>query len=112
MKVINTTKNGQIFICSCHNKINFEFGNVFVKMTEEEFRRFKQYVKTINSSEFLRRNRGAQNRRKLLLHVGGSEIFFALNADEFSELKELLSLTEKPRQAMQFEVLNKAIILN
>ena len=87
MKLINSTPNGQIFLCSCNNKLNLEFGNLFLHLNYDEFQFLYNYVKGIDYKHYLNKNRNAQNRRKLLLYFGHKRAYLALNENEFIEFK-------------------------
>ncbi|PID93266.1 MAG: hypothetical protein CSA95_08405 [Bacteroidetes bacterium] len=91
MKILSRTQNGQIFSCPCKKRVSLEFGNLFLNMSEEEMRRFSEYVHSIDYEFYIHRNRDAVNRRKLLLHLGEEGVYFAVTPAEFLELKELLS---------------------
>ncbi len=91
MKQINSTSNGQIFICPHKKIIHLEFGNMLLKFSIDEFESFKEYVNSIDSKFYLAKNQQSQNRRKLLLHAGSNNSFLAFNENEFIELKLLLS---------------------
>ena len=95
MKLINSTLNGQIFICPRQNKLHLEFGNLFLVLTYDEFNAMNDYVRGIDYKHFLKINQSAQNRRKLLLHFGFRSAYLALNESEFLEFKELMSLKKK-----------------
>ncbi len=92
MKILNSTPHGQIFACPCHNLLNLEFGNILIKLNYDELSRLTDYVNSIDYVYYLELNDKAANRRKILLDIGFRDIFFALNGDEFMELKRLLSM--------------------
>jgi len=66
MKLINSTINGQIFLCPCQNKLFLEFGNMFMQVTYDELGLFSEYVNSIDYKFWLAKNQNAQNRRRLL----------------------------------------------
>ncbi len=111
MKLISSTPNGQIFFCPCHKTVHLEFGNMLLKLTFEQLDAFKEYVSTIDYKLYLAKNRDAQNRRKLLLYCGSNSNYFALNENEFLELKELLALKIE-KQELKLELLTDNINLN
>lgn len=98
MKLVNSTPNGQVFICHRQRIAHVEFGNVFLKLTYKEFNQLVEYVNTIDYCYYLRKNAQAQNKRKLLLNIGFEDMFVAMHESEFLEFKSLLSL--KPSKAM------------
>jgi hypothetical protein len=99
MKLVNSTPNGQIFICPCKKKVHLEYGNLFLMLTFDEFNQLATYVKSIDYQFYLGKNKNAQNKRKLLLNIGFQEMYFALNITEFLEFKSLISL-RKRKQCM------------
>ncbi|NLT49608.1 MAG: hypothetical protein GXX85_01670 [Ignavibacteria bacterium] len=112
MKIINSTLNGQIFVCPCHNRIHLEFGNIVIQMNYEELESFSEYILKINYKHYLNINRNAPNRRKLLLHLGFKKIHFALTPNEFLELKELLSPKKEVKTFNPIDFLANPIIYN
>jgi hypothetical protein len=112
MKLISSTPNGQIFACPCQKIIHLEFGNLLLNLSFDELGAFKEYVNSIDYRFYLAKNRNAQNRRKLLLHCGLNGNFLALNANEFLELKELLSLKFKKQEFRIENLLTENINLN
>ena len=113
MKLINSTLNGQIFICPCQNKLHLEFGNLFLILTYDEFNSMNDYVGGIDYKHFLKINQNAQNRRKLLLHFGFRRAaYLALNESEFLELKELLSLKKRADKLSPVKMITNDINLN
>ncbi|MFV0471251.1 MAG: DUF6686 family protein [Paludibacteraceae bacterium] len=95
MKLINSTPNGQIFICTCRNRVHLEFGNIFFNLSVNEFKKYREYVNSIDYKFYIDKNKNAQNRRKLLLHTGQQGSYMALNVAEFLELKGLISLKQR-----------------
>lgn len=112
MEVINSTPNGQIFTCSCRNSIKIEFGNLFLNLNNNEFNQLVTYVNSIDFEGWLEHNRNSSNRRKLLLHIGERNAFFALNRSEFIEFKELLSLKSMSGFVSFSEIMVEKINLN
>jgi len=112
MKLICSTPNGQIFACPFHNIVHLEFGNLLLNLSFDELGEFKEYVNSIDFEFYLAKNRNAQNRRKLLLHCGLNGNFLALNAGEFLELKELLSLKPQKQELKLEHLLTENIVLN
>ncbi|MEA3317593.1 MAG: DUF6686 family protein [Bacteroidota bacterium] len=112
MKIINSTYKGQIFTCPNCNKIHIEFGNVCINLTQQELKQFKDYVNSIDYQFYLYKNRHAQNRRKLLLNIGASNSFLALNVNEFIELKNLLSNKNEIPEIKNIQILISNINLN
>lgn len=108
MKLVNSTRNGQLFECSyCQNKLRLEFGNIFLHLSYDEFTQFAQYINSIDYQFYLTKNRNAPNRRKLILCLDSKNVNMALNIHEFLELKDLVSLKSKP-----LGILNHKIELN
>jgi hypothetical protein len=95
MKLINKTPNGQIMYCPGHNTYHLEFGNLFIHLSHDELMSFKRYVESIDYKFYLSHNRNTQNRRKLLLNIGSGRIFLGLHAQEYIELRSLLSFRKK-----------------
>jgi hypothetical protein len=112
MKLINSTPNGQIFICPCRNKLHLEFGNLFLVLTYDEFDFLNNYVKNIDYKHFLNKNRIAQNRRKLLLHFGKGGAYLALHENEFLEFKTLISLKNEGERLKVIKINTRDINLN
>ena len=112
MKLISSTPNGQIFVCPCQKIIHLEFGNLLLNLSFDELGAFKEYVNSIDFEFYLAKNRNAQNRRKLLLHYGSKGSYFALNASEFLELKELLSLKPQKQELKLEHLVTDNIFLN
>lgn len=108
MNLINTTPNGQIFACPCIRKIHLEFGNLLLSLSYDEFSEFTDYVNSIDYKYYLIKNRKAENRRKLLLHIGKKDIHLALFPCEFIELRKLLLIPTRPEEYTD----NQAIIGN
>ena len=112
MKLINSTPNGQVFICPCQNKLHLEFGNLFLILTYDEFNSMNDYVGGIDYKHFLNINQNAQNRRKLLLHFGFRSAYLALNESEFLEFKKLLSLKKRADKLSPVKMNTNNINLN
>jgi hypothetical protein len=112
MKLINSTPNGQIFMCPCQNKLQIEFGNLFLLLTYDEFNFMNDYVKNIDYKHFLNINRNAQNRRKLLLFFGKSSAYLALHENEFLEFKALISLKNEGDKLTSISINTSDINLN
>lgn len=112
MKIINSTYRCQIFTCPNCNKVHIEFGNVCINLTHQELEKFKDYVNSIDYQYYLFKNRNAQNRRKLLLYIGANGRFLALNANEFIELKNLLSNKSEIPDIKNIQLLTSNINLN
>ncbi len=112
MKLISTTPNGQIFTCPCKKKVHLEYGNLLVNLSYDEFTEFVEYVKSINAEYYLAKNKKSQNRRKLLLYIGKKDAYLALNADEFSELKQLLLCKTHGNEFTDNQVIIGNTILN
>ncbi|ALO17231.1 hypothetical protein L21SP5_03630 [Salinivirga cyanobacteriivorans] len=112
MKLISSTPNGQIFACPCQKIVHLEFGNLLLNLSFNELESFKEYVHSIDYRFYLAKNRNAQNRRKLLLHCGLNGNFLALNASEFLELKQLLSLKPQKQELKLEHLLTENINLN
>jgi len=91
---------------------HLEFGNLFIHLSDDELIRFKDYVESIEPNFYLIRNKEAQNRRKLMLSIGSKKIFFALYANEFAELRELLSLRKKNDIIRNTEIIGHEMIFN
>lgn len=112
MKLINSTPNGQIFVCPCHNKLFLEFGTMFMQLTCDELSQFSEYVNSIDYKFWLAQNQNAQNRRKLLLYLKPTGTYLALHLHEFLELKELLSLKRNHNQISNTLTVTNNINLN
>jgi len=112
MKLLSSTPNGQIFACPCQKIVHLEFGNLLLNLSFDELEAFREYVNSIDFEFYLAKNKNAQNRRKLLLHCGLNGNFLALNAGEFLELKELLSLKPQKQKLKLEHLLTEKINLN
>lgn len=112
MKLINSTPNGQIFRCPCNNKLFLEFGNTLAQLTQEEFDRFAEYVKSIDCKYWITKNQGSQNRRKLLIYIKPNGTYMALHEHEFWELCELLDVASGTNKPIKNQILTSNINLN
>ncbi len=112
MKLINSTPNGQFFLCPCNNKLFLEFGTLFMQLTYDELGLFSEYVNSIDYKFWLVQNQNAQNRRKLLLHLKQNNTYLALHVHEFLELKDLLSLKRNPNALLNNPIISNNINLN
>lgn len=112
MRVLNKTSNGQVTFCPHHNHYHLEFGNVFVHLSPDELRKLRQYVESIDSQYYFELNSRSLNMRKLLLNIGPRNIQFALNPNEFNELKRLLVLGPNDAIISNREFINFESILN
>ena len=112
MTLINSNPNGQIFICPYRNIVHLEFGNLFIKLSFEELSLFTDYVNSIDYKFWLARNKNAQNRRKLLLHLKSKDTYLALDLVEFLELKNLLIPKTKPAKIKYKQIRIDNINLN
>lgn len=91
MKLVNKTSNGQIVFCPDNEIFHLEFGTLFLTLTPRELQSFYEYVRSIDYKYYLNHNKDAFNNRKLLLEVGCNKVKFCLYANEFFELKDLLT---------------------
>ncbi|MFW5759430.1 MAG: DUF6686 family protein [Cyclobacteriaceae bacterium] len=112
MKLINSTANGQIFICPCQRKLHLEFRNLFLLLTYDQFNSLNTYVRTIDRKYFLYKNRNEHNRRKLLLRFGKSSAYLVLHENEFLEFKALLSLKNEDSKWSPVNMITNNINLN
>jgi hypothetical protein len=112
MGIISSTPNGQIFVCPCHYKLFLEFGNMFLHLTYDELGYFKEYINSIDFAFYLKKNKDARSRRKLMLYIGDKNIHLALNPNEFIELKELLSLKKPTGIIDSSNIIDYKTILN
>jgi hypothetical protein len=95
MKLINKTKNGQLFFCKCCNTYQMEFGNLFVCFPEKEFQMFQRYVAEINGKKSVEINKNKSYKRKIFLSFPIKNIYFCLHWQELEELQILLFIKEK-----------------
>jgi hypothetical protein len=112
MKLITHSPNGQIFMCPRRKVLHVEYGNIFLMLSFEDFKKLVDYVNSIDYEFYLQKNAHAQNKRKLLLNIGFDEMFMALNKSEFLEFKSLLTLKKCPHILNTSQILNNALQLN
>ncbi|MBN2788048.1 MAG: hypothetical protein JXQ69_06975 [Paludibacteraceae bacterium] len=112
MKLVNSTPNGQLFMCPYQNKLFLEFGTLFMQLTYDELGQFSEYVNSTDYKFWLAKNQNTQNRRKLLLHLKFNNIYLALHLTEFLELKDLLSLKRNPNALLNNPIVSNNINLN
>ena len=112
MKLIKSTPNGQITYCPCTKRFGLEFGNLYLFFDAEELRSFNNYLQSIDYKHYLTANEDACNKRKLMLIIGASDIYLCLHANEFLELRELVSLKKTAGIISNKEVINHEIICN
>ncbi|MFW5706809.1 MAG: DUF6686 family protein [Bacteroidota bacterium] len=110
MKLVTSTPNGQIFVCARKRKLHLEFGNLFLMLTYDEFNQLAAYIKSIDYQHYLEKNKNAQNKRKLLLNIGFQDMFFAVTATEFLELKNLISLQKKKHCMLHSSQINNNVL--
>ncbi len=110
MKLVNSTPNGQIFVCPRKRKLHLEFGNLFLMLSYDEFNQLVAYVNSIDYEFYLKKNKNAQNKRKLLLNIGFEDMFLALNETEFHELKNLISLRKKKQCMLHSSQINNHVL--
>lgn len=72
-----------------------EFGNVLLKLSQQELIDFTEYVSKVDFEYWLQKNKDCFNTRKLMLDIGAKKCGFALHV---TELKELLALLKDSLQ--------------
>ncbi|HAJ98736.1 MAG TPA: hypothetical protein DCM62_01795 [Bacteroidales bacterium] len=112
MKLISESPNGQIFLCQTIKVVHVEFGNMFLKLTFNEFSQFAAYVKSIDYVFYLAKNNHAQNRKKIVLNVGFDDLYLVLNEGEFLELKSLISLNKHNTMLKSNQIIGSTLQLN
>lgn len=111
MKLVNSIPNGQIFVCPHRKKLHLEYGNLFLMLSYDEFNQFVAYVNSIDYQFYLKKNKNAQNKRKLLLNIGFEDMFLALNETEYHELKNLISLRTKKQSLLHTsKIINSSVL--
>ena len=110
--MLNKTSNGQITFCPHHNNYHLEFGNMFLHLSHNELQELCEYVKSVDYQHYFHRNHNSSNIRKLLLNIGSNNIHFALNLNEFIELRNLLLLQPNKEIIQNKEIINLNVTLN
>jgi hypothetical protein len=88
----NTSKNGQLFICSSCKKIHLEFGNIGMDFqSPERLNELLSFLQTVSSNHFSFENTGNNNRRKILVPFANAPVKLLLNEAEIHEISELIS---------------------
>jgi len=110
MKLVNSSPNGQIFVCARKRKVHLEFGNLFLMLNFDEFNQLVKYINSVDYDFYLEKNKNAQNKRKLLLNMGFEEILLAVHLNEFIELKNLVSLRKKKHCMLHSSQINNNVL--
>jgi hypothetical protein len=99
--ILNKTENGKIYLCSSCNSIHFEFKNIVINFSSQEFKIFTYYfdklkielLEPIDSDSLL-------NQRVIIL-PRNDMIKLKLNNEEIEEIRSLLKFTKQPGNHFQ-----------
>ncbi|WP_018667335.1 DUF6686 family protein [Bacteroides gallinarum] len=91
--LLKQTTNGFISFCTECNTYHLEFGNLFFRFTEDEFRHFCRYINSIDGPYYQAQNRHIRNSRKIFLRMPVQGFYCALHPEELTELKRLVDFS-------------------
>lgn len=91
--LLKQTANGFVSFCAKCNAYHLEFGNLFFRFTDDEFRHFRRYIYSIDGEYYKNLNRDMRNARKIFLRMPIQGFYCALHPEELAELKRLVDFT-------------------
>ncbi|AVM53638.1 hypothetical protein JN06_02725 [Bacteroides zoogleoformans] len=91
--LLKRTANGFVSFCAKCNAYHLEFGNLFFRFTDDEFRHFYRYISSIDGEYYQDLNRNMRNVRKIFLRMPIQGFYCALHLEELIELKRLVDFS-------------------
>lgn len=90
-EALSASANGSVVYCPCCRNYRLEFGNIFLKFTDDEFRAFCVNVAQIDIGRWEEYNRFSACRRKVHIQARPTNITMVFSATEIRELQNLLA---------------------
>ena len=92
--IVGQTVHGRVFKCFKCNLIHVEFKNLNFNFTDEQYKHFTDYIKSLDGAKWEYTNRNSSYTRKIMVPIGYQNINMMFHADELQELKSLLSMSQ------------------
>lgn len=112
IQIINKTANGLVFRCSQCHKIHIEFNNLNFNFSENEYKRFTEYIHQLDGEYWAEMNAGSPYRRKIRIPIAGTPLCVMLTIEELYALRNLLEKVSSPAEEELIRLFGQTVSLN
>ncbi|WCO02670.1 DUF6686 family protein [Psychroserpens ponticola] len=89
MKVLSKVSHGELSICNECKLYHLEFNNVYFEFTTAQFKRFKNFILTLDEAYWETKYANAKVSRKIPIPSKQTNLVLMFNRYEIRELKQL-----------------------
>lgn len=89
VKVLSKVSHGELSICNECNVYHLEFNNVYFELTTAQFKRFKNFIQTLDEDYWETKYANAKVSRKIPIPSKQANLVLMFNRYEIRELKQL-----------------------
>lgn len=111
-RIINKTRFGLVFRCSQCKKIHIEFNNINLNFSENEYKRFSDYIHHLDGQYWAEQNNNSPFRRKIRIPISSTPVCLMLTVEELSLLCNLLESTSDSANEELIHSFHNTIQLN
>ena len=113
VKVLSKVSHGELSVCTECNLYHLEFNNVYFEFTTAQYKRFKNFILTLDETYWENKYANVRVRRKIPIPSKQANLVLMFNRFEIRELKQLFKLaTTNSLRYISVDDIDYRLILN
>lgn len=113
VKILSKVSHGELSLCTDCNMYHLEYNNIYFEFTSAQFKRFREFVLTLQEEYWETKYAKAKVKRKIPIPSKQANLVLMFNRYEIRELKKLFKFTaSKSSRYLSVDDIDYRFILN